>query len=67
MDRAVQHGQTGTPVDKTVILAVIALASFLSALMGSSINVALPSIGRDFAVDAITSVGLPLPTCWLWR
>jgi EmrB/QacA subfamily drug resistance transporter len=54
VNRAVQHGQTGTPVDKTVILAVIALASFLSALMGSSINVALPSIGRDFAVDAIT-------------
>jgi len=32
---------------------VATLASFVTPFMGSSINVALPAIGRDFAIDAL--------------
>jgi EmrB/QacA subfamily drug resistance transporter len=34
-------------------LIVATLASFLGPFMGSSVNVALPSIGRDFAMSAV--------------
>lgn len=37
-----------------VALLVATLASFLAPFMGSSINVALPSIGRELAMDALT-------------
>ncbi|MBM3285040.1 MAG: MFS transporter, partial [Candidatus Aminicenantes bacterium] len=33
---------------------VAGLASFLAPFMGSSVNIALPSIGREFLADAIT-------------
>jgi len=33
---------------------VAGLASFLAPFMGSSVNIALPSIGREFQTDAIT-------------
>jgi EmrB/QacA subfamily drug resistance transporter len=35
-------------------LFIAVLASFLTPFIGSSVNVALPSIGRQFALDAIT-------------
>ena len=38
---------------KTTVLVVATLASFLTPFMGSSINIALPSIGREFAMDAV--------------
>lgn len=38
---------------KTVLL-VISLSSFLTPFTLSSVNVALPTIGKEFAVDAIT-------------
>ncbi|MEW6455816.1 MAG: MFS transporter [Acidobacteriota bacterium] len=38
---------------KGVALLVAGLASFLTPFMGSSINIALPSIGREFATDAV--------------
>jgi EmrB/QacA subfamily drug resistance transporter len=41
-------------VDKRVVLLVAAMASFLTPFMGSSVNVALPSIGREFSADAVT-------------
>jgi EmrB/QacA subfamily drug resistance transporter len=38
---------------------VATLASFLTPFMGSSINVALPAIGRDFGLDAVTLSWVP--------
>ncbi len=40
-------------VNKTIALIVINLSTFSTAFMTSSINIALPSIGREFLVDAI--------------
>ena len=46
----------GTAVLQTQRAATIiaGLASFLAPFMGSSINIALPSIGRQFEADAVT-------------
>ena len=38
---------------KNVALLVSALSSFLAPFMGASTNVALPAIGREFAMDAV--------------
>ncbi len=40
-------------VNKKVILFVTTTASFLTPFMGSSINIALPSIGREFSMSAV--------------
>ncbi|KAF0120985.1 MAG: transport protein, partial [bacterium] len=41
-------------VDKNSALLVATLASFLTPFMGSSVNIALPSIGKEFfAMDAV--------------
>lgn len=45
---------SGGEIDKGVVLFVASLASFLSSVMGSAVNVALPTIGKEFSVDAIT-------------
>lgn len=47
-------GSVSSAVDKRVVLFVASMASFLTPFMGSSINIAIPSIGREFAADAIT-------------
>lgn len=39
--------------NKRVALLVASLASFVTPFMGSSVNIALPSIGREFTMDAI--------------
>ncbi|MGL4368818.1 MAG: MFS transporter [Spirochaetota bacterium] len=39
--------------EKTAVLLTILLASFLSAFMGSSLNVALPAISREFSMDVV--------------
>lgn len=39
--------------NKKLALFVVALGSFMMPFMGSSINVALPSIGKEFSIDAI--------------
>jgi EmrB/QacA subfamily drug resistance transporter len=36
------------------VLLVATLASFLTPFMGSSVNIALPSIGRHFGMDAVS-------------
>jgi EmrB/QacA subfamily drug resistance transporter len=41
-------------VDRRVVLLVASMASFLTPFMGSSINIALPSIGAEFRSDAVT-------------
>lgn len=40
-------------VTKTSALIVAGMASFLTPFMGSAVNIALPSIGREFAADAV--------------
>ncbi|MFQ6067688.1 MAG: MFS transporter, partial [bacterium] len=40
-------------VNKRSALLVTTLGSFLTPFMGSSVNIALPSIGREFAMDAV--------------
>ncbi len=46
--------QESRTVDRSVVLFVASMASFLTPFMGSSINLALPSIGRELAADAVT-------------
>jgi len=41
-------------VDRRAALVVSSVASFMTPFMGSSVNIALPSIGREFALDAIS-------------
>jgi len=40
-------------VNKRVALLVATLASFLTSFMGSSVNIALSSIGNEFLLDAV--------------
>ncbi len=40
--------------DKRSVLFVAAIASFVAPFMGSSINVALPAIGAEFALSAVS-------------
>jgi len=40
-------------MNRGVVLVVTTIASFLTPFMGSSVNIALPSIGKEFALDAI--------------
>jgi len=42
----------------SVIIA--AISSFLTPFMGSSINIALPSIGEEFSMDAVTLGWIPM-------
>lgn len=39
--------------DRRSVLLVTTIGSFLTPFMGASINIALPSIGSEFAIDAI--------------
>jgi len=39
---------------KEVVLLVATMASFIFPFMGSSVNIALPSIGRELSLDAVT-------------
>jgi len=43
-----------TAADKRTILIVAALATFLVGFMGSSVNIALPSIGSELEMDAVS-------------
>jgi EmrB/QacA subfamily drug resistance transporter len=44
---------------RRVTLLIAALASFLTPFMGSSTNVALPSIGHEFSMDAVLLTWIP--------
>lgn len=39
---------------KRSVLTVTAFASFLTPFMGSAVNLALPSIGEEFSLNAVT-------------
>lgn len=43
----------GRGTDKLTALVTTTLSSFLTASISSSINIALPSIGREFSMDAV--------------
>ena len=45
--------EKASDVSKRVTLFVTTAASFLTPFMGSSINIALPSIGREFSMSAV--------------
>ncbi len=45
---------TENKTSKNVILIVAVMTSFLTPFMGSSINIALPAIGSEFSMDAIS-------------
>ena len=42
-----------TNVTQKAVLLVATMASFLIPFMGSSVNIALPTIGKEFAMDAV--------------
>ena len=44
----------GNGTSKGLVLLVATMASFLFPFMGSAVNIALPSIGRELSLDAIT-------------
>ncbi len=44
---------TDKPTNKWAVLLVTCLAAFLTPFMGSATNIALPAIGREFALDAV--------------
>ncbi len=46
--------QPGTQTGKKAALLVATLSSFFTPFMAASVGVALPSIGREFSLDAIT-------------
>ena len=45
--------------NKRAVLLVATLSSFLTPFMGSSVNIALPSIGKEFAMDAVILSWIP--------
>src|SRR3972149_12291993 len=46
--------RTGDRLIKRITLFVVTLAAFLTPFDGSSVNIALPSIGKEFSMDAIS-------------
>lgn len=46
--------RVGGNASKRVALVIAATASFITTFMGSSINIALPAIGEEFALDAVS-------------
>lgn len=50
--------ESGT-IDKTTVLLVATLASFLTPFMGSSVNVAIPAISSEFGATAIMVSWIP--------
>ena len=43
-----------TPKKLPIVLFATTISSFTTPFMGSSVNVALPAIGRDFSMDALS-------------
>ncbi|MCL5256667.1 MAG: MFS transporter [Chloroflexi bacterium] len=49
-----QGADPDAKVTKGVVLFVASMAAFLTPFMGSSVNIAIPSIATEFRVDAVT-------------
>jgi len=45
---------TPVAVQRRTVLIIATLAAFLTPFMGSAVNIALPSIAADFALDAVS-------------
>jgi len=52
-------GKSDNNVSKKSVLLVVTIASFLTPFMGSSMNIALPRIGREFEMDAVLLAWIP--------
>jgi len=52
-------GKSDNNVSKKSVLLVVTIASFLTPFMGSSMNIALPQIGREFEMDAVLLAWIP--------
>jgi EmrB/QacA subfamily drug resistance transporter len=48
------HTTSETKVNRNILLAVILISSFFNPFMGSAVNIALPSIGQKFSMNAIS-------------
>ncbi len=44
---------TNPQVNKSILLAITMTSNFFNPLMGAAVNVALPKIGTEFAIDAV--------------
>jgi len=47
------ENRVDTSVTQKAVLLVATMASFLIPFMGSSVNIAIPTIGKEFAMDAV--------------
>lgn len=47
-------------VNKKILLAISMLASFISPFMGASVNIALPKISQEFAMNAVSMSWIPM-------
>jgi len=45
---------TPDTVERRTVLIIATLAAFLTSFMGSAVNIALPSIAREFGMDAVS-------------
>ena len=59
--------QTLAVADRTLVLIVVALASFLTPFDVSAVNIALPSIASAFAMDAVTLAWVATAYSSPWR
>ena len=48
------HSSSETQVNRSVLLAIILLSSFFNPFMGSAVNIALPSISKEFSMNAVS-------------
>ncbi|HQJ42259.1 MAG TPA: MFS transporter, partial [Candidatus Aminicenantes bacterium] len=42
------------PGERRIVLVLASVAAFLAPFMGASLNVAVPAIGREFRMSAVT-------------
>lgn len=47
-------------INRGILLAVIMISSFFNPFMGSAVNIALPSIGRDLSMNAVALSWIPM-------
>ncbi|NYT02305.1 MAG: MFS transporter [Methanosarcinales archaeon] len=53
-------GKVGEDYNRRCAIIIAAISSFITPFMGSSINIALPSIGAEFSMDAVTLGWVPM-------
>lgn len=53
-DSKALHANTDKQFNKGILLAVIFISSFFNPFMGSAVNIALPSIGKELSMNAVS-------------